>query len=100
MSYKDKIETIENEIKKLSEILCKALASLEEPYPSFLSFLNMEFARDDYPEAIASLEWALEEQRLFIPDAVNPIWADIKVKAGQAHEFYKQCLSPLKLGHY
>lgn len=89
MSYKNRIETIEHEIKELSETLYKALVPLEEPYPSFFSFLNMEFTRGDYPEAIASLEWALGQRRLTLPDTAKPTWDDIKIKAGQAHEFYK-----------
>ena len=89
MSYKNKIESIEHEIKELSEILYKALVLLEEPYPSFFIFLNMEFACDDYPEAIASLEWALEDNRLILPDTAQPIWADIKTKADQALDLYR-----------
>ena len=89
MSYKSKIETLEHEIKELSEILCKVLVPLDELRPSFLVFLNMEFERDDYPEAIASLEWALKDNRLILPDTAQPIWADIKIKADQALDFYR-----------
>lgn len=89
MSYKNEIETIEHEIKELSKILHKALVPLDEPYPSFLTFLDMKFARDDFPEAIASLEWALEDNRLILPDTAQPIWADMKTKAGQALDLYR-----------
>lgn len=89
MSYKKKIEIIEHEIKELSETLLKALGQLDEPHPSFFTFLGMEFARDDYPEAIASLEWALDDNRFVLPDVVQPIWADIKTKADLALDLYR-----------
>ena len=89
MSSKNKIETIEHEIKELSEILYKALLPLDEPYPSFLTFLNMSFACDDYPEAIASLEWALEDDKIILPDIAQSIWAEIKIKADRALDLYR-----------
>ena len=49
----------------------------------------MNFARDDYPEAIASLEWALEENSLVLPDAAQPTWTEIKSKADQALDLYR-----------
>jgi len=89
MSYKNQIESIEHEIKELSEILYKSLIPLDEPYPSFLVFMDMNFARDDYPDAISSLEWALGENKLVLPDAAQPIWADIKIKAERALDLYR-----------
>jgi len=89
MSYKSKIETLEREIKELSEILYKTLVPLDEPYPSFLAFLNMDFASDDYPEAIDSLEWALEDNKPTLPDTAVPIWTDIKIKAERALDLFR-----------
>ena len=89
MSYKKEIETTEHEIKELSEILYKYLIPLDGPYPSFFVFLNMKFARDDYPEAISSLEWAFGENKLILPDAAQPIWADIKIKADRALDLHR-----------
>lgn len=89
MSYKRKIETIEHEIKELSESLHKILTLVDEPYPSFLTFLKMDFDRDDYPQAIASLEWTLKENRLVLSDTARHIWEDLKIKADQALDFYR-----------
>lgn len=89
MSYKSEIATLEHEIKGLSEILYEAMLPLDEPYPSFLIFLNMKFARDDYSEAIASLEHVLEHNMLVLPDTAQQTWADIKIKADQALDLYR-----------
>jgi len=89
MSYKNEIETIEHEIKELSEILYKALVPLDEPYPIFFTSLNTSFACNDYPEAIASLEWAIEDDKVNLPDTAKPIWANIKIKAVRALGLYK-----------
>lgn len=89
MSYKNEIETIEHEIKELSEILCESLVPLDEPYPSFFAFLNMKFARDDYPDAISSLEFQLEMNNLILPDVAQSIWVDIKTKADRALDLHR-----------
>lgn len=88
MSYKNQIQTYENEIKELGEMLCEILVSMKEPYPSFLIFLRMKFSGNRYPAAIASLELCLEEHQMVLPEATLEIWVDIKNKADEALHLY------------
>lgn len=88
MSFKNKIETLETEIKALGERLCEILVSIQEPYQSFLSFLKMDFSGNSYPAAIDSVEWWLEKHRPTFPKPALELWVDIKNKSDSARQFY------------
>jgi len=86
MPYTTDIQSIEDEINKLGESLCKLLKPALDT--DRLRSLESSFLFKHYWSAIESIEWYIDEKILTLPETALDNWTQLKTHADKAKKLY------------
>lgn len=86
MPYATDIQSLEDEINKLGESLCKLLKPALDT--DRLRGLEFSFLFKHYWSAIESIEWYIEEKILTLPETALDNWTQLKTHADKAKKLY------------
>ena len=87
MSYSDKIEALEIEIRALgiefAELIKSSLG------PEYLLSIESDFYCNDYSEALDQLDWHIENQSLILSDTASRLFVKIKSNIRKVKSLYE-----------